>query len=212
MTRWQAVLLDMDGLLLDSEMVYRQLWHQAVADQGLDLAPVGYDQFVGQPVGACDRLLSQALPTLDLVAFRRWVNDGWRQRLASGDLPVKPGVAALLDRLDQIGLPRLVVTSTARPMAVAKLRAVGLADRLPGLVTGDEVVNGKPAPDIYLEAARRLAVDPARCLALEDSPNGMRAARAAGCHAIMVPDLIACPEPDWPVAASLSDVIPLLQA
>ncbi|MEZ4662666.1 MAG: HAD family hydrolase [Caldilineaceae bacterium] len=84
-----------------------------------------------------------------------------------------------------------MATSTARPLALKKLTTTGLIDRFATIVGGDEVPNGKPAPDIFLAAAARLAVAPARCLVLEDSEAGVRAAHAAGMQSIMVPDLKA---------------------
>jgi HAD superfamily hydrolase (TIGR01509 family) len=100
-------------------------------------------------------------------------------------------VNALLDLLEAAGTPVALATSTAREQTLAQLEASGLSDRFPTIATGDEVVSGKPAPDIYLLAASRLDRAPAACVALEDSEPGVEAARAAGMRVIMVPDLVA---------------------
>ena len=95
----------------------------------------------------------------------------------------------MLEWLDCERIVRAVATSTRRARAEAQLAQQGLLGRFALLVGGDEIARGKPAPDIYLEAAARLAIAPADCVALEDSEPGMNAALAAGMMAIMVPDL-----------------------
>ncbi len=205
-----AVLFDMDGLLLDTEAISRRLWIAAAAEQGHDILAIGFEQFVGRPAPDCDRILAEQLPALDVARLRAATGAGWERCLAERAIPVKPGVERLTDALRARGLPYAVATSTRRALALAKLEAAGLAARFPVLVGGDEVARGKPAPDIFLAAAQRLGVEPGRCLVLEDSPAGMRAAHAAGCRAIMIPDLVPCPEPAWTVAASLDAVLALL--
>jgi HAD superfamily hydrolase (TIGR01509 family) len=108
----------------------------------------------------------------------------------AGRFDLKPGVHELFDRLDARGLKRAVATSTRRSRAIAKLDGVGVWPRLQGLVGGDEVARGKPAPDIYLAAARLLGVPIADCLVLEDSNTGVRGGLASGARVIMVPDLL----------------------
>ena len=104
-------------------------------------------------------------------------------------IPTKPGLFNLIDLIEQLGLPKAVATSTARPRARQKLTLTRLLDRFDFVVCGDEIANGKPAPDIYLAAADGLRVPPARCLVLEDSEAGIKAAHAAGMRPIMIPDL-----------------------
>jgi HAD superfamily hydrolase (TIGR01509 family) len=104
-------------------------------------------------------------------------------------LAVKPGVHELLGWLEANAIKRAVATSTRRERAVSKLERTALLPRFHQIVGGDEVARGKPAPDIYVEAARRLSANAASCLVLEDSEPGVRAAFAAGMLPIMVPDL-----------------------
>jgi HAD superfamily hydrolase (TIGR01509 family) len=106
-------------------------------------------------------------------------------------LMLKPGVVPLIDWLDLHAIPRAVATSTRRERARAKLTRTALLARFSHVVGGDEIARGKPAPDIYVEAARRIDVSPRRCVVLEDSDPGIRAALAAGMTPIMVPDLHA---------------------
>jgi HAD superfamily hydrolase (TIGR01509 family) len=108
--------------------------------------------------------------------------------IAREGIGVKPGVAAVLDWLDQHAIPRAVATSTRRDRAQAKLAQTGFLSRIDALVGGDEVERGKPEPDIFLLAAARLQTAPDACVVLEDSEPGVRAALAAGMRPIMVPD------------------------
>jgi HAD superfamily hydrolase (TIGR01509 family) len=136
--------------------------------------------------------------------------------IASGGISVKPGLIVLLDQLDAWGMPKAVASSTARALVLRRLSAVGLVDRFNAIVGGDEVAHGKPAPDVFVEAARRLGVPASACAVLEDSDNGIRAAHGAGALAIMVPDLKP-PDADtaafaWRVVPSLTDALALLRA
>ena len=127
-----------------------------------------------------------AFPLTRLI--ERW-NSCWRADVAAAGIPAKPGLTELLGLLESRRIPAAVATSTERENAEITLRVSGLAGRFAAVVTGDQVSRGKPAPDIYLEAARRLNVPPASCLALEDSGHGIRSANAAGMRTMLVPDL-----------------------
>ncbi|MDX2103364.1 MAG: HAD family phosphatase [Alphaproteobacteria bacterium] len=206
-----AVLFDMDGLLLDTERVYRALWYEAAERHGIPPASVGYERFIGLAAKECYRLLSMEHPGVDVAAFRQHIATGFQARLLAGDIPQRPGVATILAALSEAGVRRAVVTSTIRSLALKKLEISGLLDRFEGVTGGDEVEHTKPAPDLYLLGARRLGLDPRNCVALEDSPTGMRAALAAGCRAIMIPDLAGPPSgADWTVVQDLPSAIPLI--
>lgn len=189
---FDAVIFDMDGLLLDSERMFRIVWQLAATDLGVEMNDEVFLSLIGlNRRSAEERLRSVYGPSWDHEALYGRIEHHWQGIGGHDAIPLKTGVGELLDHLDASALPRAVATSTARKNAEHKLTKVGLLDRFHGLVGGDDVAAGKPAPDPYLKAAALLKVDPARCLALEDSPNGLRAARAAGMTVIMVPDLIA---------------------
>jgi HAD superfamily hydrolase (TIGR01509 family) len=183
-----AVIFDMDGLLLDSEPLYRVTWQTAAADLGWPIDDEFYERFVGRGNDEAESLLREFFPGLPLDEFRnRWRRD-WDERLAASPLARKPGAMELLDLLEQRGIPKALATSSPRVLA---LRCLGdLASRFTALAFGDEVSHSKPAPDLFLLASERLGIAPAECLVLEDSEAGVRAARAAGMDAIMVPDLV----------------------
>jgi HAD superfamily hydrolase (TIGR01509 family) len=110
--------------------------------------------------------------------------------LSAVGLSMKPGVVELLDLLDELRLPRAIATSASHSTVQQHLAVHGLTDRFHGVVAHGDYAAGKPAPDPFLKAAKRLGVVPSLCLALEDSHNGVRSASAAGMMAVMVPDLI----------------------
>jgi len=115
--------------------------------------------------------------------------------LCAEGISLRPGVLEMVQFLEERAIPMAVATSTLRSMATHHLRETGLLDRLGALVARDDVFHGKPHPETYLNAARRLSVDPPDCLALEDSHNGARSAIAAGMTTVLVPDMLpATPE------------------
>jgi HAD superfamily hydrolase (TIGR01509 family) len=157
-----------------------------------------------------DQLLLEVLGDARVVqAVRERERFYVRGRIAETGVPVKPGLVDLLDYLDGRGLARAVGSSAWRRTVEGYLGSMGLLPRFQAIAAGDEVANGKPAPDVFLLAARRLGVAPEGCLVLEDSEAGIQGARAAGMAAIMVPDLKA-PAPE---TIALADaILPSLDA
>ena len=210
----QAVIFDMDGLMLDSERALLGCLAQAGADAGHDLPEdlllslIGSSDAVTRQIIA-SRVGAESVDALLRDSYARY--DG----IVAGGVPHRPGIIDLLDTLAAHGVPRAVATSTRRPLALRKLETAGLLPYFEHVATSSDVAHAKPAPDIYLLAAARLGVEPRHCLALEDSPTGVRAALAAGMTVIQIPDLL---EPDETVralghaiAGSLHDVRGLLQ-
>ena len=117
---------------------------------------------------------------------RRIYTDGW---IDEGKLAVKSGLLELLGFLDEISMPKAVATSTEYERAIHKLSLTNLLDHFPIVIAGDQVQNGKPAPDIFLAAAARLDILPENCLVLEDSDAGIQAAYDAGMTPVMIPDM-----------------------
>jgi HAD superfamily hydrolase (TIGR01509 family) len=186
-----AVILDMDGVLLDTEPLAVRAWSDAAAALGVVFDPALAHAMIGRNWTDCcalvrarsaddypvDALLTGWAPAYDAIVAREGVE-------------LKAGVADLLDWLDANAIARAVATSTRRSRAQRKLELAQLWRRIDALVGGDEIERGKPAPDIVLAAAARLGVDAAACIVVEDSEPGVEAALAAGATPIMVPDLV----------------------
>ncbi|MCB6185231.1 HAD family phosphatase [Leeia sp. TBRC 13508] len=187
-----AVLFDMDGLMLDTEVIAQKAGMAACADFGFNMTLEIAMQLLGRNSRDADVFLSATFgPTFDAAKVRERFKARYEEALFTSGIPVKPGLHEMLDWLEGVPLPKAVATSTRHDMACKKLESVNVLHRFPHLVGGDQVKNGKPSPDIFLEAAARLSVNPAECIVLEDSEAGVRAALAAGMMPIMIPDLKA---------------------
>lgn len=211
----RGVLFDMDGLVLDTEKLYTRFWMEACRFYG---HPMTLEQALGmRSIGSKDgqaKIRSWFGPRADyqlIRAKRIELMDTFIE--AEGVIP-KPGVRELLDFLKSKGIRTAIATSSPVERAMAHLGSVGLAGEFDEICSGRQVPHPKPAPDIYRYAAARLGLAPEECLALEDSPTGLRSAHDAGCRAVMIPDM------DQPTgetlrllfakADSLTDVIDLL--
>jgi beta-phosphoglucomutase-like phosphatase (HAD superfamily) len=184
----QAVIFDMDGLLVDSEPVWAIAETAMMAARGRQSDPEIQNSLIGLRMreflqGMC-RAYSMPDDVDDLCADIT----GRMITLVPGVLP-RPGAPELLAYLYARGIPCAIASSSPMPIIDATVQAQGWGSYFQAHVSGDDVAQGKPAPDIYLEAARRLGAAPAACLALEDSPTGARAAVAAGMICYAVPDI-----------------------
>jgi [ribosomal protein S5]-alanine N-acetyltransferase len=187
----RAVIFDMDGLMLDTEPLYRFAWKQASAECGYDLTDEIYKQLVGRSrKDGFQALVNRFGPEFPLQKFQDCVRKCEANAFSSTPIAKKPGLDSLLTFLESRKIPKAVATSTERHRALPTLNSAGLLHRFETVVTGDEVARGKPFPDIFLLAAQRLGVDPAACLVLEDAESGVVAANAAGMQVYMVPDLV----------------------
>lgn len=184
-----AVLFDMDGLMIESERALLQCWRESSQHLGLTLDDALWLSFVGLSDRVCHDMLRERLAEEQVAALLHELQLRYDAHVEAG-LPLKAGVIELLQLLDERGIPRAVATSTRRDRALQKLERCGLLPHFHDVITGSDVAHAKPAPDIYLLAAQRLGVEPARCVVLEDSGPGVRAALAAGMTPIQVPDLV----------------------
>jgi HAD superfamily hydrolase (TIGR01509 family) len=186
----QAVLFDMDGTLLDSEKVWDIALDDLAEWLGGRLSSTGRTRMVGTPLGRSIAILHDDLGIdADAEASGAYLLSRAAE-LFERPLPWRPGARELLDAVAAAEIPAGLVTSTHRGLTKLALRTLG-ADRFAALVCGDDVTATKPAPDPYLVAAAQLGVTPERCIAIEDSPVGLRAARTAGCVVLVVPNDVA---------------------
>jgi HAD superfamily hydrolase (TIGR01509 family) len=193
--RIAAVVFDMDGVLVDSESVWDDVrrrftaenggrWHEDAQRDMMGMSSVEWSRYVR------DRLGVDMDPERISTAVADRVADLYRKRL-----PLLPGALEAVRSL-ATEWPLAVASSSNRHVIDLVLELTGLKEEFRATVSSEEVASGKPAPDVYLEAARGLEVDPGACAAIEDSSNGIRSARAAGMTVIAVPSRDYPPEAD----------------
>lgn len=185
-----AVLFDMDGLMLDTERISMRAWQAGCAEMGVTLSDAQFLDIIGHREADCLRLVKGMHGDhLDGDAIAGATRRHYARLIDEGGVPVMPGLVDALTALRDAGVPMAVATSTHHAVALKKLTLAGVAHFFREIVGGDRVRHGKPAPDLYLRAADAVGVAPSRCLALEDSGPGLRSAHAAGCAAVLIPDL-----------------------
>jgi len=187
----EAVVFDLDGVLLDSEQVWDDVREQLARERGGRWSDRAQADMMGMSSPEWSRYMH------DVVGLRESpeeINDEVVRRLLERyreRLPLLPGALEAVRRL-AARWPLGLASSSNRPVIEAFLDAAGVRDLFAAVVSSEEVGRGKPAPDVFLEAARRLGVPPERCGAIEDSANGLRAADAAGML------VVAAPNPHYP--------------
>lgn len=199
-----AVVFDMDGLLFNTEALYRDAVIAAAAEYGYELPLQAYLDTLGTTTEETrTRLASRLDSGFDFDAF--WATSARIFRETAGNgLRLKTGVTELLDELDRTGLPRAIASSARYARVRSNLDAHGIASRFHAVVACEDYARGKPDPEPFLIASRRLEVPPEDCLALEDSFNGIRAACSAGMMTVMVPDLLDPTEEMITLSASIA--------
>ena len=205
----RAVIFDMDGVLIDTEKHYNIAWCEAAKQ-------AGYTDFTREHalmLRSCDaRAASKMMKGIfgeqfDYYAIREIRRTIVAKRLAKYGLEKKPGLYEFLAFLNKKGIKTAVATATPLELTLQHLEKIGVKDQFDKIVSAKQVENGKPAPDVYLYACEQIGEQPKDCIAVEDSPNGIRSAYAAGCMPVMVPDLT---EPDEELKPLLYAVVKTL--
>jgi HAD superfamily hydrolase (TIGR01509 family) len=185
---FEAILFDLDGLMVDSEPHSIASWQAVLAKRGVQFDQAALDSVLGQ------RVIETAELAIRLFHLPERPDELAREKAEyqithlNGNVTAMPGLLELLGWIDQLGLKKAVASSGLRRYIDAVLTTTGLRDRFSVIISADDVVNGKPAPDVFLAAARALDVAPGRCLVLEDAPYGVQAAKAAGMTCFAVPN------------------------
>ncbi|MCZ7461299.1 HAD family hydrolase [Streptomyces sp. WMMC940] len=184
----QAVFLDMDGTLVDTEGFWWDAEREVFADLGHDLDEAWRDVVVGGPMTRSAGYLIEATGAdITLAELTVLLNERFEARITSG-VPLMPGAERLLTELAAHNVPTALVSASHRRIIDRVLASLG-RDRFALSVAGDEVPRTKPHPDPYLLAARGLRADPTRCAVIEDTATGVASAEAAGCRVVAVPSV-----------------------
>lgn len=210
-----CVILDMDGTLLDTERLAIGAWQRSGRKFGVEIPADFVKSHMGMTREDIDQLYRDSFgPSFPIDAIRAERNVEGMRMAREDPVPVKPGAFELLEHLKARHVPAVLATSTVMERARVLMERSGIWPYLSGAVAGDMIAHGKPAPDIFLEAARRVGADPARSLVCEDSEHGIRGGLAAGCTVAVIPDLARLGEellarPRVHLFSSLAGVIPL---
>ena len=214
----EAVVFDMDGVIFDSEKLYRRHWKITGKEYGIDDDEMNElcNLIAGATKNHNERLMKTHFgEDFDYETFRRKTMTRMDEDISRNGLDLKPGVLELFQYLKENGYKIGLATSTQQERAQSNLKNAGILDVFDKIVYGGIVPNGKPAPDIYLKACEELGVKPSEAIGIEDSINGVKSSSSAGLYTIMVVDLIEPTEEIRPLAQqiynSLFDVIDFLQ-
>jgi HAD superfamily hydrolase (TIGR01509 family) len=199
----EAVVFDLDGVIVDSEQVWDEVREQFVRESGGTYTEAATRAMMGMSSPEWSRYLVEELG-VPMTAGQANAEVVRRMLERYGEAP--PLIAGAVGAVRRVGArwPLAIASSANRELIDVVVDAAGLGDLIRVSVSSEEVGRGKPAPDVYLEAARRLGVDPTRCAAVEDSHNGLRSARAAGMRVVAVPNLHFPPDDE---ALAQADVV-----
>ena len=212
----EGVVFDADGTLFDTERLGYWAWEEAGRQMGCPQAADCYPEVVGRGRGDVLALLPRLLgPDFPHEPFMELRSRLATERMEREGVPVKEGAREVLEFLQSRQMPLALATSTYYDRTMYRFEHSGLGRYFQAVVTGDQVSKSKPDPEIYRAACQRLGVSPAKAVAVEDSPNGIRSALSAGMTAVMIPDLIpSSPELDsliWKKFDDLSSLLHYLQ-
>lgn len=186
-----AVIFDMDGLMFDTERLAFEAWREVCTEAGYDITDDVILASVGRNERDTETIMKQHLgEDFPFAELRKQRVAHVQDYISKNGMPIKLGLLRLLDYLNEKGIMTAVATSTERVKAEEHITSCNLLHSFNCIVCGDEVERGKPEPDIFLLAAKKLGCPPSECIVLEDSENGIKAAYKAGMRSIMIPDLI----------------------
>lgn len=191
----KGVIFDMDGVMIDSERQSTLGWLDAAKQMKVEMPMWLIDSFKGAPAELSAKLFDEYYKgCVDFWEMRQLRTEYVYKLRETEGVPVKPGLHSLLEYIRKSGLKCAVATSTRRQSAENSLHVIGAWEYLDAVVYGDEVENGKPAPDIFLRAAQAIGIEPEACVVIEDSINGIKAGYAANMKVVHIPDTIVIGE------------------
>ncbi len=211
-----ALILDLDGVLIDTETVGRRAWHRAANEMGFEFSEKNYAKLVGRSIKSCRKIIKTILPAaIDFNEYMARSNSIYHDEMERNGISIMSGVTELLQLIEHLDLDAAIATSSSRDTAERKIEISGLSGCFETMITSDDVKSGKPAPDIFMRTAERLNHPTDKCVVIEDSESGITGAHKAGAIPIMVPNTIPASENarllSYSVEESLFDVLPTIK-
>lgn len=187
----KALLIDMDGTLLDSEIIPKYAWLKTCEHFGFSFNESIFNQLIGATRKSAQPLISQMIPEdFEQEKVKQYQQQVFQDYIKTYGISLKKGAKELLEFAKMKQIHTIVVTSTYNDFAIKKLKIAGIYDDIEMIVSGDMVEHGKPAPDIYLKAMQLANLKNDECLVIEDSLNGILSGLKANCSVVLIPDLI----------------------
>ena len=213
----KLIIFDMDGLMFDTEAIGFRAYEEVGKEWGLSTSFDIYETLIGvDKRDTCERYRQLYGADMDAELFYRQVGDRIQEIMDREGIPMKPGLLPLLDAIEEADIPKIIASSTGQDGIRSYLKRCGLDERFKDTISSDQVKRGKPHPDIFLAACRKMGTEPEEALVLEDSPAGICAAHSGNIPVIAIPDLKEIPEEIREmcvmVGETLEDVIPFVKA
>ncbi|MBR5047096.1 MAG: HAD family phosphatase [Eubacterium sp.] len=212
----KLIIFDMDGLMFDTEAIGFRAYEECGEEWGLPTGFPIYLSLIGlDKRDTCAKYREIYGEDMDADLFYREVGNRIREIMEREGIPMKPGLLPLLEAIEEAGIPKMIASSTGEEGIRNYLKRCRLEDRFDGILSAEEVKRGKPFPDVFLAACRKMGVKPEEALVLEDSPAGICAAHSGNIPVIAIPDLKEIPEDIRKkcvmVGETLEDVIPYIR-
>lgn len=216
MKKFEAVIFDMDGLMFDTERLGNQIWKKVAKELHIDAPSDMFLRVIGRTKADGKKIMKETIgKEFDYEKVKDKRMEYYYKYIEEHGTPIKKGLIELLDYLDKNNIKKAIASSSYIDVVSFLLKNANIVDRFNVIITGDEVKNGKPNPEIFIKASSKLKIEPSKCLVLEDSNPGIKSANLAGMESILIPDLLKPTEESRKLVlkecSSLLDVIEILE-
>lgn len=187
----KGAVFDMDGLMFDSERLVYEIWQEMMDEQGFEYSLDIFKNTIGLRTDKAEQYYNDLYGEgFDYKPLKQRGRETFFKRVNEQGVPIKKGLFELLDFLKANNIKMSLATSTSSESAMQMIKLAGVYDYFDTFVCGDDVKNGKPHPEVFLTASKKLGLAPESCVAFEDSINGIKSAFSAGMKTVMVPDFL----------------------